>query len=170
VYTKNMALKEDDFVVPAANAQGHSEKVRVRMMPEMWKQISGVVQSGKLPFRSNHNFIRWAIREGLRRCQTLSPIENCRMSIIETMVDIINHHDEQREYAGLFERALSSINRDIADGRAGEARRLATRLYQQIRKMREDDTWKDRYLEKWEREFGELVRSGRVNLGEMEEG
>lgn len=161
-------MSQDDFRVPASDAQGHSVKQFFRCTPGHERQMAKHVTGGKFPYRSKSDLIRHALARHLR---WLDDHGDSEIASVTRQVDAILEIVKDDEYYGEFKLAMQRLKErvsiHIADGAHNEARRLVMAVQEQVALMPEG-FWQDKYEKVLKQEFGSFINSGRQKLGKLE--
>jgi len=159
-------LITDVFRVPGQDDRGHSQRVQCRVMPIHYRALVGICNEKKFPFGTLGDAVRWCIVDGVRKLNRLRRSEKISGVIAQADVIMEMLRDEQfyMDYQNTFNTMSETVNRHLASGADGEARRLVAVVRSQIEKMPEG-YWREKYLEKLKQQFGHLLRGQGVALG-----
>lgn len=151
-----------DFVIPASDHQGHSERVFCRVQPQIDRAMGMAVLSKKFPFRTNGDLMRWCIHRGLKVLDRLEPMKGF-MGASDAITEILRHEAYQQELTSMFQKMESVMAVHIANGAHGEARKMLTTILQQIRAI-DEPYWKKKCEEDVLKRFGHLLE-GKAGAG-----
>lgn len=148
-----------DFIVPASDTKGHSERVWCRMQPGHDRQLEVILGTKKFPFRSKGDIIRWAVVRGIKILEQMEEMPSVT-SQVDAIVEFMRDEEFQASFASVFEVASQRVNAALINGPRGmnHAKHLASKFRHQISKM-PSGYWKNEYLERFEREFGHLLEA-----------
>lgn len=148
-----------DFIVPASDTKGHSERVWARLPPAMDRGLDIVVSSKHWPFRTKGDVIRWAVQRGLRTLESMEPIGSVTAQI-DAVATILREDAFQQEFKQIFEALGRTVNQHLADGAQKEAARIVANVKSKLEKMPEC-YWKEKYLGELSHRYGYLLGGGR---------
>lgn len=148
-----------DFVIPASDHQGHSERVYCRIQPQHERAISVIMKSHKFPFRTAGDFMRWAIVRGLKVCNSLEPMPGF-MGAADAITEILRQEMYLQELTAMFAKMEGTMATHIANGAHGEARKMLTTILTNIRAI-DEPYWKKKCEEDVMKRFGHLLEGGR---------
>ena len=151
-----------DWLVPASDAKGHSERVYIRIQPGYLGMIQDVINSGKFPLNSTNDFIRLAIKELAERCLSLE--SELGPSILSEL-KMYDQMMSKKTYKLQADKRLSAL-RDYVDEcvkwPSGNGKGEAYKVIMQTRRVFEnlpDDFYRDYCLEEIDKQFGPFIRS-----------
>lgn len=151
-----LGWRPSEFYVPSTDAQGHSARAIVMVMPEMKRQIQTVIAKGMVPnWKTESDLLRWAIAVGLETL--LTKIDDKTIKNMHGKAMLWVELQRQSYDQTYWESTLNSIADMVAVYvRAGryptalKTLKAAEGLIETI----EDDYWKERY----EAKFASLYR------------
>lgn len=155
-----------DFIIPASDHQGHSERVFCRIQPQHERAMSVIMKSRRFPFRTTGDLMRWSIVRGLKVLNRMEPMPG-----FIGMADAINETLRQemyiQEFMQMFGTMTTVVQTHIAAGADGEARKLITTILQSVRKI-DEPYWKKKCEEEIGNRFGHLLEGeGRGRKGKL---
>lgn len=160
-------LITDVFRVPGQDNQGHSQRIGCRVMPIHFRALSGIVNERKFPFKTLGDAMRWCVVDGIRRLGKMT--QNVRiMGVVhqaDSIMQLLNDEQFQLDYQQVFNTMQDVVNRHLANGAEGEARRVVAVIRREIEQMPEG-YWRTRYLKELSSKFGHLLRGQGVALGD----
>lgn len=146
-----------DFVVPASDHQGHSERIYCRVQPQVERALGVVVDSRKFPFRTKGDVQRWAVTRGLEVLELLGPMPGL-IGAIDAINEILKQEMYMQEIKQMFVRMEGVIAQHLAAGAKGEAVKLAHSVLFRVRQI-EEEHWRKTCEEDVKRRFGHLLAS-----------
>lgn len=152
-----------DFVIPASDHQGHSERVWCRIQPQHDRAISVIMKSGNFPFRTEGDFMRWAIVRAIAVCNQLEPMPGF-IGAADAITEILRQEAYLQELTSMFAKMETVINHHIATGANGEARKLLQTILGRIRAI-EEPYWKRKCEDDLVKRFGHLLEGSRSGKG-----
>ena len=152
-----------DFIIPASDAKGHSERVWCRLQPGHDRQLDVILRSRKFPFRTKGDIIRWATVRGLRILEQMEEVPSV-MKQVDMIMDVLNDEQLHQDCLNVFDKTRERVASYIAAGSSGQARRLVATLKMHTSKM-PDDYWRGVYMDRLEKEFGYLLEGGSGSMG-----
>jgi hypothetical protein len=158
-------LVTDVFRVPGQDDRGHAQRVQCRVMPVHYRALTGILNEKKFPFGTLGDAVRWCIVDGIRKLNSLRKSDKITGIIAQadSIMEILRDEQFYMDYQNTFVTMSETVNRHLANGADGEARRLVAVVRNQIEKMPEG-YWRERYLEKLKQQFGHLLRGAEVSL------
>lgn len=157
--------RPEDFIVPAADEKGHSERQWFRVQPGIDRQLDKIVQGRKFPFRTKGDIIRWSVMLGLQVLESLEPGIPSVLRQVDLIAELVREDQFQQEFENTFQSVSGRVNAHMANGSDGEARKMIARVKSAIDGM-PDGAWKIKYQERWRSQFSTYVKSGTLKKGE----
>lgn len=152
-----------DFIIPASDHQGHSERVFCRLQPQHDRAMSVVMKSGNFPFRTSGDLMRWAIVRGLKVLNRLEPMPGF-LGAADAITEILRQEVYQQELTHMFAKMESVMAAHIAAGAGGEARKLLTTILAKVRVI-DEPYWKEKCEADVMRRFGHLLEGKGAGKG-----
>jgi hypothetical protein len=146
-----------EFIIPASDSKGHSERAWCRLSPGHDRQLDIVLRSRRFPYRTKGDIIRHAIVRTLKWLESMEDVPSV-LGQVDMMMDILRDEQMQQEFIAMFEAMQRVIGNHVSAGATGEARRLVAKMKMQIQKM-PDGHWKNRYHEELDTKFGYLLEA-----------
>lgn len=148
-----------DFIVPAQDTKGHSERVWCRLQPGHDRQLEVILGSRKFPFRSKGDIIRWAVVRGIKMLEQMEAMPSVTAQV-DIILQVMKDEEFQRDFGNVFESVSKNINAALASGPRGinRARQIVAQFKMHIMKM-PDGYWKEEYSDRFEREYGHLLEA-----------
>lgn len=140
-----------DFIIPAQDSKGHTERVYASIQPGHSRQLDIVLQSHRFPFRTKGDIIRWAIKEGIGKLENLEDIPSVTAQV-DVITNLMREEQFHAEYEATFDQMAGVISRHMANQAYGEVRRVIAQVRSAIDKM-PDGYWKDRYMDTLDTRF-----------------
>ncbi len=144
-----------DFVIPARDHQGHSERGWFQMQPLVDRALDVVLREKKFPFRTKGDVIRWCVVRGLKVLERLEP-EPGFIGRAEMVIHTCRLEEYNQTFANMFDYLQKVVNQSVANKMTGEARRLLAVAKAEVMKIPEDE-WRNRCLEEMKERFGHLT-------------
>ena len=157
-----------EFVIPASDNQGHSNRFWFRGNPQMAREVELMVTGTDFPYRTKGDLLRHAVHRHLKWLREQSRVTSVSQQV-DLMINLMRDEELHADFLTVFEMLSTRISQHVSNGSEGEAIRLVRMAQDHIGGM-PDSYWKDRYLRELEVKFGHLVKSSRkANLGSVEE-
>lgn len=157
-----------DFVIPAQDHQGHSERLYCRVQPLHDRQVDKVVASKQFPFRTKGDVMRWCVVRGLKLLETLEPIAvKGFMQQADAIQEMLRDEIYMQEFMQMFESLQKVVGQHVAMGAQGEATRLVAQTKFKLEQIEGEPHWRKRALEELNRRFGHMLQQRGVGLAEM---
>lgn len=152
-------LKYDpaDFIIPAHDTKGHSERLWFRCQPGHDRMADVIVGSKRFPFRTKGDLIRWCLHVGLAKLEALEGGPSVNHQVDAIMV-VVRDSMFQQEFQAMFESLQAAVNQHMVAGADGAARRLIAQVRAHIERMPKDDDWRERYLKELSGKFGHMLK------------
>lgn len=167
---------QDPSIIPAADDNGTSAKLTVRVPPEWLRQIDTVIKYKKIDYVNRGDFVRDAIRRHFQWVETWlrGHEEECYGSLLGKINMILRELEQDRYLQGFHSVVLSLKERVgvfLRRGAEKEALRHILRSLQIINQMPES-YWKKVYKKTIEEEYKDLLNSDKhkIDLYTEEEG
>lgn len=157
---------ERQFLIPASDAKGHSERVYCRVQPAVLRLLEEVVGSRKYPFRTRGDALRYCVVSGLKKLAARKSGVPSVIAQAEVVLDILRDDEFQHQFATVFDRLREVVERYQSAGAHGEARRVVTQARANFDAM-PDGYWKDRYLKELIDKYGLLLDGKTDNTAPM---
>lgn len=152
-----------DFIISGSDHQGHNERIFARVQPQHSRTIGLITKSGKFPFRTEGDLIRWCVVRGLRVLDRLDPTPGF-IGAADAITEILRQEMYLQEFVSMFAQMEKVIAAHVAAGADREARKLLGTVMQKIRAI-DEPHWRRRCEEDINRRFGHLMEGGRGALG-----
>lgn len=133
-----------DFIIPAQDAKGHSERVYASIQPGDSRSLDIIRESRRFPFRTKGDIIRWAIHQGIKQLEQMEDVPSVSAQV-DMIAALVREEQFNSEYEHTFDQMAGVINRHMANGAYGEVRRVIAHARAMMDRM-PDGYWKDRYL------------------------
>lgn len=149
-----------DLLVAAVDDKGHSAVIpAIRVPPIMHYQITRIVQSGKYPWKTTSDLVRWAIVEGLTKLSHLSADgllsdANARM---RAMLEVLAAEQVYSDFGELIERSRKAVQELEGHGYGQRAEQVIRNLASEIASIRDDD-WRRDLEAQFRRQFREYLQ------------
>lgn len=144
-----------DFVIPASDHLGHSERIFCRVQPQIDRAIGVAVQSHKFPFRTNGDLIRWCVVRGLKVLDRLDPMPGF-LGAADAIAEILKQEVYQQEFTSMFAKMEGVVAAHVAAGAHGEARKLLTVILTKVRAI-DEPYWAKKCEKDVLQRFGHLL-------------
>jgi hypothetical protein len=141
------ALPENvrDYLIPAADAKGHSTRLYCRVMPGIGRLVQQVVASKKYPFKTMGDMIRYCIVTGAKRLSAGQGFDSV-FAQVDTMMEQLAEEEQQLQFLEFFKKTQEIVDHYIVAGAPGEARRVVSMMRARIDRMPDtEEYWKTRY-------------------------
>lgn len=161
---ENRKYQGEEFIIPATDTHGHSERIFFRIQPGLMRDLKVVVASNKFPFRTIGDVGRLATKMMVELLQSLEPIPSVNGQV-NAIIRIVRDEEMHQEFVGTFEQVGRSINRYISAGEHGQARRMLVAIRDEIRGMPKG-YWRKKYWTELNAKFGHLMKGGGAKLSD----
>jgi hypothetical protein len=154
-----------DFVIPAQDHQGHSERLYCRVQPLHDRQVDKVVSSKQFPFRTKGDVMRWCVVRGLKLLETLEPVAvRGFMQQADAIDEMLKDEIYMQEYMQMFEKLQKVVSQHMSMGAQGEATRLIAQTKFRLEQIEGEPHWRQKCLAELDRRFGHMLKQRGVGL------
>ena len=148
----------EDFIIPARDANGHSDRVWFRWSPEMGADVSRACGSIMWPYRNPGDLIRHAVLRHLEWLPGVRPSPT-RVELVQAVAEIVRQEDEQMAFNTTIESVQKTVSSQIASGKVELARGFIRKLTATIAASPLDNPYRQWYLEELSRRFPNLYEA-----------
>jgi hypothetical protein len=152
------------FIIPASDAKGHSEREWFRTQPGHDRQADIILRSKRFPFKTKGDLIRWCFVVGMERLLAMEDIDGHWLMQCAAMNEILRDEMYQQDFMATFEAMSRVVSKHQEMGATGEVRRLVSDMLNQVRKM-PDGYWRDKFIKEIDDKFGHYLDGKGVRLG-----
>jgi len=134
-----------DYLIPAADAKGHSIRLYCRVMPGVGRVVQQIVASKRYPFRTLGDLMRWCLVHGSKQLAAGGGFQSV-FGQVETMMEQLAEEEQQLQFLEFFKKTQEIVDHYVVAGASGEARRVVATMRSRIEQMPEEEAyWKGRY-------------------------
>lgn len=151
------------FIVPAQDAKGHSERQWFRCQPGHDRQADLILRSKKFPFRTKGDMFRWCMVNGFRELMALEEGVPSIMAQVDAISELMAAEEFQQEFMQTFETMSRVIAKHIEMQAVGEARRVIATVKGLLEQM-PDGYWKEKYKGEIKQRFGHYLDAKGIKL------
>lgn len=150
--------RTNELMPPAHDGMGHSGKVWTSVPPSLKKMMQVIVQSGKYPWETESDIVRWFVYQGLAGMREVDedPEFTDQHRVLKGWKDVVGRFQEHLMFARSLEEAVVIVDDLRRNGALEKAREMLEKLRASV-KLIEDVHWKKLY--------GEAVRKKLLELG-----
>ena len=159
---ENRKYEEEEFIIPAQDSKGHSERIYYRIPPGMMRDLKIILASKKFPFRTVGDIGRLATKMIIELLTGLEAIPSVNRQV-DAIASIVRDEEFQQEFIGIYEQAGRVINRYISQGEESQARKMLVAIRDQIRAMPKG-YWRKKYWNELNAKYGHLMKDKGVGL------
>ena len=146
-----------EFHQPAADGKGASERVWIRVPPQLFRQIRVVVGTKKFPFRTVGDFARVAFYRLLKELlKNEEGIPNY-MSQVDAIRELVYEEEMNADFMSTFDSLQRVVQNFQQQNAIGQARKLVAQTKVRIGDMPEG-FWRDKYMSELDNKFGYLLK------------
>lgn len=147
-----------EFNVPPELQKGKSARIQAYIQSGHQRAINIVARSGVFPFEQDTDVIRWCIKYGLEKLDSLEPrLINSVMKRTNMMIEVIKDEIARQKFLEWMDQSRTAIHAYVGRGDEESARDLVQRLHKHIMAMPDEPDrelrWKLKYLDALERDF-----------------
>lgn len=148
-----------DLLVAAVDDKGHSAVVpAIRVPPIMHYQITRIVQSGKYPWKTTADFVRWALVEGLTKLSHLSAdgLLSDANSRMRAMLEVLAAQRVYTDFAEMIKSSQEAVEELARHGYEARAEQVVRSMWGEIASIR-DEEWQRDLRKQFKRAFKEWM-------------
>jgi len=152
-----MEYSQEEWMIPARDTNGFSNRTYFRLSPAMERAMSVVIQNKSFPYRTTSDLIRHALYRHLGFLHKLEPtMPKHYYGALDAIAEVVRDDEHRTEMESVFDTLGKRIEHHLNIGDLGEAYRLAALVKSRIAVL-EPSAWKDRYQNKFVRQFKGLM-------------
>jgi hypothetical protein len=159
---ENKKYTEEDFVIPAQDTKGHSERAYCRVPPGFLRDMKVIISSRRFPFRTMGDIQRLAIKLVIELLKELEPIPSVSGQV-DAIIRIVRDEEFHQEFLGAFEQVGKTINRYMGEGQEPQARRMLVMVRDEIKQMPKG-YWRTKYWKELNAKYAHLMRGAGMKL------
>lgn len=151
-----------EFIVPPQlGKDGHSERIQCYVQSGHVRALNILARSGVFPFEEKNDVVRWCIKHGLEKLDTIEPVMiNSVMRRTNLMIAMAQEEIERMKFIEAFDKLRTAVSGHMGRNDRAMARDLVKRYRDQIEKMPDEPErelrWKMRYLDELDNGFKHL--------------
>ena len=147
-----------DFNVPPELEKGKSQRIQAYIQSGHDRALAIVARSGVFPFEQKQDVIRWAIKLGLEKIDSLEPtLINSVMKRTNIIIELLREEIDRQKFLETMDKTREAVHSHLGRGEEDMAKDLVARIHKQIAAMPDEPErelrWKLRYLTQLERDF-----------------
>lgn len=146
-----------EFLIPASDAKGHSERQWLRVQPGHDRMMDMLIASKKFPFRTKGDFMRWAVWTGFQVLEHMEPDLPSVTRQVDVIIGMVRDDEFRKEFEDTFKSIGERIALHMSEGREGEAKSLIAGMQAAIGQMPETG-WRDRYEARFKKQFSAYLK------------
>lgn len=160
VLFKDRKYKEEDFLFPAADTKGHSERVWFRTQPGELRRLNTIMSSKRFPFKTSGDVMRLGLHLLLDALENMEAIPSVGAQV-DTIAQIVREEAYHTEFQTTFESIRNTVKRMEEQGDRDEIRRMLREIKGRIDDMPEG-RWRKMYSRTMEKEFGAYTNNAKL--------
>lgn len=164
---ENRKYNEEDFVIPAQDTKGHSERIFYRVQPGMMRDLKVIQSSRRFPFRTIGDIGRLGTKLVIEMLKMMEPMQSVSGQV-DSIIRIVRDEEFHLEFMGTFEQVGRAINRYISGGEESQARRMLIMIRDEIKKM-PVGYWRSKYWKELNAKYGHLMKDAGAKLEGVED-
>lgn len=147
----------EEWLIPARDDLGHSSRMFFRLSPMMERAMEVFIQGKTFPYRTSSDLIRHALYRHLGFLHKLEPdFSQHYYASMEMIAQVVREDEMRTGMERVFDKLSRQIEGHLAVGDMGEAVRLAGLARSKLSVL-DESAWKDRYLERFRRQFRHIT-------------
>lgn len=159
-----------DFIIPAQDHNGHSERVFCRVQPALDREVDSIVQSRQWPFKTKGDMVRWCVWQGAKSLERMEPVPNSFMAVCDNIITTCRDRDHWLAFQTSLDVLQKSVEMHMNSGSEGEAMKLLAECRAKAMLI-EEPVWREKYINDMNKRFGhiyERTKGKGVKLHEVE--
>lgn len=160
--TRTETYDPSHYNVPGQDHKGHSVRIWCRVQPSIDHEIEAIVQSRNWPFRTRGDFARWAIWEGVKRLEKMTPVPGSMIVVAETILEQCKVSSQWLKFKNSIDATESTVRALLDGGNETEALKLLSGLRTQVLKL-EEASWREQWIGEFDKRFGHLWERAKRN-------
>ena len=152
-----------DFVVTPTDTKGVSYRFTFRGPPDFDTAIDQWISSGRFPFRTRGEVLRWCVRQGLRQLDQMEPGVVSVTQRVDILTRILNEESSHSDFLTVFKHLDESVQRYMSDQAPMQALRVIAMAKHQFEGMPEGH-WRERYLGELDKRFGFMLEGKTLGM------
>jgi hypothetical protein len=158
-----------EFLVPAADGNGHSVAVATRVPPQMKRLIDMVLSTHEFPFHTSADVVRYCIREGLTALGKRSKKKEIPTfyAQLRSWCSIAESQNEHLYYERMLHGLKKSVDDMVASGNVPAARKLLRQVAVDVKNI-DEPYWGPKFEKELLRNYDHLLRVEKEERGESD--
>ena len=164
-----------EFKVSAHDGKGHTEKVQLRMTPQMFAMVNKAMGTKIWPYENWQELVRHAIKRHLSFLEADEPRCGNLTAELKAIDDTLYDEEMNQEFQSTYDHARVVMNQNRKLGGKGAAARnlgIISNVWRRIRKM-DEEYWRNLWMERVRQEYEDALSAapaiGFVELEDREE-
>jgi len=125
----------------------------MELLPNHMGEMSKLVQSGRTPFSTVEDVVRYGIHLALKECDEEGWTDPSVMRQVNALLDVLRDERFRMDFTNVFSQASDLVSRHAGEGQLDMARTLLRGIKSQITAMPPGD-WRNKYETAFETLFG----------------
>jgi hypothetical protein len=166
-------LTEDDWIVPSTDSKGHSSTIRASIPPSLHRVVQEFVQSQQTPFRTDSDFLRFAVWITVRLLQNrLDALPPSVLMAADAIVRVVRDHEQSMLIHESLQNAARMCEQLMADN---DVQALHTRIAYidtVLRNLSPTSRWRRKFAAQWKaasQKYRDWIQS-EIRAGHLEQG
>lgn len=152
--------KYEDFIIPASDSKGHSDRLTFRCKGGYLRKASEFIHTRKFPYKTPSDLFRHALYRHLQWLAFLEPTIKTHLGVLEATVEIAKTQQILLQFKNTIEEVRETVEQLESVGMRGQARKLIFQIKKMIDAETSDDAWKEKLKEELETRYGHLLKEG----------
>lgn len=168
----NGKYPHSEFRIPACDSKGHSERLQLRLQPELVSRMQKVVNSKLWPYDNYQELIRHAVHQHLRWLENDNPKVGNLVAQIEAVNLSLQEEEEHQRIEHMYEKTklMFNANRRLVGNQAGARNlKMMSEVWDRIQSI-DDKFWRKVWMDRFKEEYKTILESAPgASLTEMED-
>lgn len=164
----NKRRRATEFLVPGRDGNGVSARIWCNVVPAINRMMDGILTTGRFPFRSKGDIMRWCMKIGLDRLAFMTPEVGDLSTEVNAVINLLQRELHRQEFATIFHSMTLMVDAHSNAGELDEARDLVREIYGLLSQIT-NERWRGKYLTEINSKFGHLMSGPGAGMGSFSE-
>jgi len=150
-----------DFYVPASDANGNSETIRIRMDPELVGWLRSIYEKGNHDYRTFNEMLRHGIKCHAGYLSNIGEVSGKFQARVQALHRLRRDMSASMQYDRIFDQLSETIGTLRTEGKNALAKDLIRDMREQVEAMPDDDRWSRHYQRRFRNLFPPEKKRGK---------
>lgn len=139
-------FSSEEWVCPATDSKGHSQRETVRVPPVMHRAIEVLIASKQFPYKTPGDLIRHAVYRHLFFChRRAAQVPRHLLSVCEAVITQMRDEQQLMTMRSTIEQIVKTIAQHASDGNVVMVRTIIAQVYSMLEQIDKNSAWKKRF-------------------------